>query len=306
MKTTRFPAVAPYGTIAFIFLLACAPAVSQAGILAYDTFTYSGIQLDGQNGGGGWNGPWSTLLDRAGAAGPNQLSNDGNSLQYPVPFEAPLAAPIPLGSRVKTGGEFGGSYQYASTVRTLAQPIDMQADGVRYVSALVRKNISTGGSSLGNILLQFVYSGDNLATERIWGMGIDGSDKPWLGAQGSATAPGAVAIGDTYLLVAKIVTTASGADQAFLKVYGTGYGTQVPSAEPTTWDVQLSQTTNISLDRVRIRIDPANTAARPGEMDEIRIGDTWSSVFSSVPEPSSFVLLVMAELVALFRPQRGR
>ena len=32
------------------------------------------------------------------------------------------------------------------------------------------------------------------------------------------------------------LSSASGTDQAFLKVYGTGYGSQVPVAEPTTWD----------------------------------------------------------------------
>ena len=109
MKTGKSLAVALYGTIVFFFLFAYAPAASYATLLAYDTFSYSGTDLDGQNGGGGWNGPWSTLLDRSGSAGPNHLSNDGNSLQYPVPFEAPLTAPIALGSRVRTGGAFGGS-----------------------------------------------------------------------------------------------------------------------------------------------------------------------------------------------------
>jgi hypothetical protein len=308
MKTTRFRTVVPYGTIALLFFLASTPMACHAELLADDSFNYSGTALNGQNGGSGWNGAWSRLLDRAGSAADNDLSNDGTSLQYPVPFEAPLIA-TPSGSRVKTGGKFSAPYQYASTVRSIAQPINLSINGtVRFVSILVRKN-DDSPSSLGNIRVEFVQSGDNLTTERIWGLGIDGPTlKPWLGAEGSAIASGpAVVPGDTYLLVAKIVSSALAADQAFLKVFGTGYGTQVPFAEPTTWDVQTTHASNnLTLDRIRIRIDPANTATTPGEVDEIRIGDTWFDTLYSVPEPSSFVLLVMAGLAALVRRQRGR
>jgi hypothetical protein len=96
-------------------------------------------------------------------------------------------------------------------------------------------------------------------------------------------------------MVAKIVSSGASPDQAFLKVFGTGYGTQVPFAEPTTWDASLTTSTGAILDRIRIRIDSANAAATPGEVDEIRIGDTWLDVVS-VPEPSSLVMLSLAVL----------
>jgi hypothetical protein len=145
------------------------------------------------------------------------------------------------------------------------------------VSALFRKNAPNGGSvSNDNILLEFVDSAGN----RRWGVGIEGTgDHPWLNANGSTSASGdAVTVGSTYFMVAKIVSSASGSDQAFLKVFGDGYGTQVPVAEPTTWDASLTETTGAILDRIRVRIDPGNTFNTPGEVDDIRIATTWAEV----------------------------
>ncbi len=296
MKTTRFRTVVPCGTFAFFLLLAVAPTALHAGLIDSDAFDYSGTALNTQNGGFGWGGAWFTT-----ATTDNALSNDGVSLQYPTSFEAPLIAPTPTGSHVRTGGTTGN----ANSSRLLSQTIPLNVDGtIRFISALFRKNTANGATANDNILLEFVDASAN----RRWGVGIEGTtDKPWLNANGSTTpsAGPAVTVGDTYFMVAKIVSVASGTDQTFLKVFGTGYGTQVPAAEPTTWDATLTQTTGAILDRLRIRIDSANAAATPGEVDEIRIGDTWFSVVS-VPEPSSLTLLGLAGLFALVRRQRGQ
>jgi hypothetical protein len=90
-------------------------------------------------------------------------------------------------------------------------------------------------------------------------------------------------------------------DTAYLKVYGTGYGSQVPVAEPTTWDATLTETTGAILDRVRVRIDSGNAAGTPGEVDDIRIGNDWASVVGVVPEPSSLALLGLGGLALLRR-----
>jgi hypothetical protein len=105
-------------------------------------------------------------------------------------------------------------------------------------------------------------------------------------------------------MVAKIVASASGSDSAFLKVFGTGYSSQVPFAEPTTWDATLTETTSAILDRIRIRIDSGNTAALPGEVDEIRIGTTWSDVVS-VPEPATAALIGLVGSLALLLRKRS-
>jgi hypothetical protein len=259
------------------------PNITRATLFEYDPFDYSGTSLLGQNGGTGWNGAWFNT-----ASTPNGLSNDGISLSYPMSWESPLA-PLPAsGSRVVTGGVG------ASSSRLLSQTINLGVDGtVAYVSALFEKNAPDGGGvSTDNVLLEFV---DSLGNRR-WGVGIEGTgDKPWLNANGSGTPSTGPAVTPeaTYFMVAKIVSSASGSDTAYLKVYGPGYSSEVTAAEPTTWDVTLLETTSAVLDRVRVRIDAGNTVSTPGEVDEIRIGDSWLDVVS-VPEPSSLTLLSLA------------
>jgi hypothetical protein len=286
MKTIR-RIVAQRWTMA-LWCAAALTTTAQASLLDFDSFSYSGTALDGQNGGTGWGGAWFTTS----ASAANTLSDDGVSLAHPGTFEAPITAPPIAGSRVRSGGTAGN----ASTSRLLSQTIPLNLDGtVRYVSALFRKNTANGATTGDNILLEFVDSSAN----RRFGLGIEGAgDKPWLNANGSTTPSGgpAVTVGDTYFMVAKIVSSASGTDSAFLKVFGTGYGSQVPFAEPTTWDATLTESTAAILDRIRIRIDSLNGAGTPGEVDEIRIGDSWQDVTSvaSVPEPSSIALLGLA------------
>ena len=268
-------------------------SASRAALINYEPFAYSATTLNAQSGGTGWSGGWIAT----GASPSDVLSDDGVSLTYPATFESPLSTPPTTGSRVKTGGI------NASSSRLLAQTIPLNVDGtVAYVSALLRKNAANGGGvTTDNILLEFTDS----AANRRWGVGIEGTgDKPWLNANGStspASGP-AVTPGDTYFMVAKIVSSASSVDTAYLKVFGTGYGSQVPVAEPTTWDATLTETTGAILDRIRIRIDNGNTAAAAGEVDEIRIGDSWADVIG-VPEPASW-LLALGNVVAMAAVRR--
>ena len=259
---------------ATLIILAAVTTPARAVLDDYDPFGYSDPALAGQNGGTGWNGAWFTTT----SAQPNSLSNDNVSLSYPVPFEAPFTTPVTSGGRVLTGG----ASAIASTSRMMAQTAPLNVDGTtRYVSALFRKNsANAGGVTTDSILLEFVDSAGN----RRWGVGIEGTgDHPWLNANGSTSAGGpAVTVGDTYFMVAKIISSGAGQDQAFLKVFGTGYGTQVPVAEPTSWDATLSETTAAILDRIRVRIDPANTGSTPGEVDEIRIATTWAEAVGQV------------------------
>src|SRR6185369_6538806 len=121
---------------------------------------------------------------------------------------------------------------------------------------------------------------------RRFGVGIEGTgDKPWLNANGSLSAGTAVNVGETYFLVAKIVSSAAGLDTAFLKVFGSGYSAEVPATEPVTWDASLTETTAAILDRIRVRIDSANTAVAPGLVDEIRIASTWAEVVGQTVAP---------------------
>jgi hypothetical protein len=264
---------------------------AHAALNDYDGFDYTGTALNGQSGGSGWNGGWFTT-----STTDNTLSDDSTSLTYPASFESIGGNGGTAGAHVKTGGLVAN----ASTSRKLSNTVPLNVDGtVFYASALVRKNTANGGGvNTDNILLEFVDSGAN----RRWGFGIEGTgDKPWLNANGSSSAATAVTPGDTYFLVTKIVSSATGTDQAFLKVYGTNYDSTISFTEPTTWDVSLTETTGAILDRIRIRIDSANTASLPGEVDEIRIGTDWVSV---LPEPAGVAMAGIGAIGLLSRRRR--
>lgn len=282
---TKILALWAAGTLGFVGTSA------QAALLDADSFNYSGTALVGQNGGTGWSGAWF----QTGTSANNTLSNDSVSLAYPATFQSPLVAPTPTGSRVSTGGLTGN----ANTSRLLSTPINLAQEGnVYYVSALIKKNRPNGETTADNILIEFVDSSAN----RRFGLGIEGTtDRPWLNHNGSTTAGTSVTAGDTYLLVAKVISHATANDEYFLKVYGTGYGSQVPAVEPTTWDAQNAQGTAAILDRIRVRIDNANQAGTPGEVDEIRIATDWVSV---VPEPTSIAMLGIGAIGLMARRRR--
>jgi hypothetical protein len=287
------------GFFAALALVALPLTVStaSAALTDYEGFDYGGTTLNGQSGGTGWNGGWIAT----GISPSDTLSNDATSLSYPVGWESPASVPATTGARVSTGG----ATAISSSSRLMANSVSLAVDGsVMFASALIRKNAANaGGVNNDNILLEFVDASGN----RRFGLGIEGTgDKPWLNANGSTTpsAGPAVTPGDTYFIVAKIVSSASGLDTAFLKVFGTGYGNQVPLAEPTTWDATLTQTTAAVLDRVRVRIDQGNTGAAPGEVDEIRIGTDWQAVVA-VPEPAAAGALGMFALALARRRRRA-
>lgn len=240
------------------------------GVIATESFDYSGAALGGQNGGTGWNGAWSGTSIA--------VSQDDTSLVYPCTFESPLAAPAPVGERAVSSGGTDG--------RLLATPLDLTTAGNSYyVSALVEQNVA------GKLaLLQFHH--ENLDGVRRFGLGINSAGEFWLGAVGATSTSQTATLGETYLLVARLVTGQESAYMTSLKVFGPGMGTEVPAAEPTGWDLELAGTSSATLAGFNMRAGPG------GEFDEIRIGTTWASV---VPEPASLVLLALGMVVGLRR-----
>jgi hypothetical protein len=222
------------------------------------------------------------------------------SLAYPNTWESGVIGFTPTGSHVATGGLTAN----AVSQRLMSQTMNLSLSGnVRYASALFRKNAANGGGVTNdNILLEFFDAAGN----RRGGFGIEGNtDRPWLNHNASTTAATAVVPGETYFIITKIVSAvAPGLDMHFLKVYGPGYATQVTFAEPTTWDAMNTQNTAANLDRLRIRIDPGNTTALAGEVDEIRIGDTWASVAYAAAVPEVTPLALMSAVGIVFAAGR--
>jgi hypothetical protein len=295
MKTNTCRTIAAISAIAFL-IVTISTTTSLAALIDYDSFSYNSTSLNGENGGTGWTGAWATT----GTSPSNGLSNDNVSLSYPTSFDPSIIGPTPTGSRVVTGGLTANS---AST-RLLSQTIPLNVTGnVRYLSALFRKNAPNGdGVTNDNILLEFFDASNN----RRWGMGIEGTtDRPWVNLNAVGTGGTAVTPGQTYFMVARIESFAAPTvDVAKLWVFGPGYASQVPATEPAAFDATATNNTAAILDRIRIRIDPGSTGAAPGEVDEIRIGNSWLDVVS-VPEPSSLILLGVAAAAGLVRRRRA-
>jgi hypothetical protein len=280
-------------TTALILLALCATR-APAAFVDYDGFDYASPTLNTQSGGAGFSGPWFAT----GASPTIQLSNDDTSLTYPTPFQSPLIAPTPTGGRVLHTGD---ALNNASSSRLLSQTTNMAAAGnVLYASALIQKN---GGSPTTNdsILFEFVDAAGN----RRFGFGIEAAEGFWINANASNQV-GTAAFGQTYFLVAKLVTDddASPGDTAYLKIFGPGWASEVPAAEPATWDVSVSTNSAALLDRIRLRIDRNQVNAA---VDELRIGDSWQSVVSAgvIPEPGSIAFLLFAMTTLACRRRRA-
>lgn len=274
----------------------CILALSTSALAAvdYEPFDYSGTVLNGQSGGSGWTGPWIPT----GTSPTIQLSDDNTSLSYPITFQSPLVTPTPSGDRVLHTGDLANN---ASSSRLLSQTTSMAVAGnVLYASALIQKN---SGATTANDSILFEFT--DAAGNRRFGFGIEAAEGFWINANASNQV-GTAAFGQTYFLVAKLLTDddASPGDTAFLKVFGPGWASEVPATEPTSWDVQVSTNSAAILDRVRLRIDRNLTNA---QVDELRIGDSWEAVVGgAVPEPGSVGLAVLAATIFASRRRKMR
>ncbi|MCD4728823.1 MAG: PEP-CTERM sorting domain-containing protein [Pirellulales bacterium] len=96
---------------------------------------------------------------------------------------------------------------------------------------------------------------------------------------------------DPKLYVTKVVTHTDGDVDAYMKFYA---NTDVlPSAEPTTWDLQITGTglTGVSYGYLAIKGRAYYDYSGDGnKCDEFRVGTTWQDVVP-IPEPSTLALL---------------
>lgn len=244
---------------------------SHAALLAYDGFDYSGAAIDGQNGGFGFASGWSD-----GDADFEHLSNDGVSLMtgaYPL---------VPVGSRI--AGRGGEVY------RDLAAPIDMNLEQTIYTSFLVRRD-STATSSQ-NIQMSFSTNSGILRHRVAMANGTQFFTDTVTGAKFGGT----ITSGETYLVVSKLVTHASGTpDESYIKVYGAGDLADL--TEPVVWTASDTGDTLSSLTRIHITL--GGNADFTGMVDEIRVGTTWQDVV--VPEPASLCLMGLAATALMRR-----
>jgi hypothetical protein len=251
-----------------MLLVAGLAASANAALLAYEGFDYPiGGEVVGLNGGTGWTGPWTENI--ATSNGDFPLAAD-SLVNTPFPF-------TPTGGRLRTVGV--ASLGFDAVSRTMPG-LDMSAEGTRYFSFLMRKEIAA--SSNNNLEFNLIDSTN--ASMNDFRFGATSADRFFLTSTDNNDLGATVATNTTYFVVMKVdANTDATADVVNVAIYSGA--TNVPLTEPDSWDLTFSIASNANLDGIRVRV--GNSTA--GSFDEFRVGETWADV-ATVPEPSSAIL----------------
>ena len=253
----------------FVRQLPAPPRPPDDGLLAYEGFDYrdpNAIADGTANGGRGWLGPWK--LDFA------RPLNEGDTNRLTLNVKDGLTRPgAPEASR-------GGAFQYAGFTkcfRRLATPVRMDVEGVTYLSYLFRRDApSDDPTNAVAVLLRTTEEIDPAHDDprKRLNIGVGGPNEIFthLNRVGSRT-PVPLNYGETYFLVAKIVTGTAGPNQVFVRVYGPQEA--VERDEPANWSVIGKPfQSDLTFDWLQVHV---NSKARQ-TIDEIRLGTTWAAV----------------------------
>jgi hypothetical protein len=249
------------------------PAGPAAGLLAYEAFDYAdanALETGRANGGSGWSGPWMPGLARP--------LNPGDDNRLALNIRQSLRRPRAATPSVGGSFEFPG---FAKYFRRMATPIPLDADGIYYVSFLVRRE-GPQADALNSVSVQLRTTAE-METE--WGrgepdlrkrlnFGVDRANdvSTHLERVGART-PLPLSYGETYLVVAKIAASASHPDQTFVRVYGPEE--PVGREEPGYWSVVgRPMDSDLVFDWFEVHI---NSKTRQ-TIDEVRLGTTWGAV----------------------------
>jgi hypothetical protein len=241
--------------LSLLFVLSASASVF-ADAFVVESFDYAlsdGDSLVGASGGTGFNGAWNGGLFNSG----NMPSPDGYGL-------------------TKAGGamRLEGS---AIAERPIAAAIDMNTVGVYYVSILMRCTdaASTDADEAVNVQLS-----DGTTNVTIAGKKDTEHLNVGAGGYGETTTSYRVfASAQTYLLVAKIVSSIDGTDKISCAYYGNGEDKVMEEPRSDAiWDVVRSFDFKNKFTRIRL-----TNAAQNDQVifDEIRIGSTWQDVVAN-------------------------
>ncbi|MGB1128446.1 MAG: hypothetical protein ACPG4K_00250 [Haloferula sp.] len=205
------------------------------------------------NGGIGWADEWKAVSGDPDATGGLRLDLAETSIPYP--------GATTLSSE---GGQINDGFSGTSQ-RLMTTPIDMNAAGDLYFSALVRWSGSAAFS------VSFRRSSDNIT--RYTPFTIDSSGLVQTGIFNLSATAVALVDGEDYLIVGKLERNDPGVDIASLSVFPvSGPGSFL--TEPVAWDVvHDTDTSGVVLDALRVTGSGASTV-----VDEIRLGDSYADV----------------------------
>lgn len=248
----------------FIRKVARDPNLPATPGVVYEPFDYAeaaAMMVGRANGGVGWDTPWRrNIPDMPGHNEHDQALRVEESLVF---------GSTPSASQ-------GGSLGYRGhwlTHRNLAEPIDLAANRVVYVSFLYRPD---GMWKQGENTLKMLFHnpGEGVVEHRI-AIALDAGRGLVRGALCGARkeCPLPMADGSTYLVVAKIACSADNPDQLMLRIFQPEE--PVSTHEPATWTVVTP--TIDSDDSFRLMSLRFN-CKQEQRIDEIRTGSTWASV----------------------------
>lgn len=232
---------------------------AEAILVAYEGFDYTNTSslLHNRAGGTGWAGGWAD----------NDQDFNGTLTADDISLTSPAFPFTPVGDRINALG--GGE-----AIRLMGTSFDFTQDGNEFFGSFLLRKAADGGTSGDAPEFRLI---SNLTTTQALRLGIGSGETIFFdsGAQ-STTGSETLNIGDTQFFVFKAVSSAEGDDQFFASAFGPG--DTVPTTEPETWDVMLSEAVNHIYNGVRMQTGGNVVGA---EYDEIRIGDTWADVTSA-------------------------
>jgi hypothetical protein len=241
-------------------------------LLAHEGFDYpvGRLPLAQANGGIGWAGPWRVSPGAKlppGDAGDITIASGKLNVPWPVP-----------GGR---GPMLEATPEYTSRIRTLAQPVRLDEDGVYYVSVMVRWDAPwpDGPTNPMPAVRLVLRNSQNFNGDHVM-FNLPVSLRPQIDIRSGAvfTSTQTVARGQTQFWVGKIVARRHGEDEVFFKVYGEGE--TLDAMEPGTWNVRSrGVASDARLDWLLL------TKFGPSAcwFDEVRIGKSWRAVVPAAP-----------------------
>jgi hypothetical protein len=257
------------------------PPGAAAGLLAYEGFDYADPEAfrDGKAEGGlGWEGPWVHFFAR-----PLHPEDEGRLVLNP---RAGLKRPAAPGRQAAGSFDYTGFTKY---YRRLASPVRLDTEAVYYLSFLFRRDGPSDDDDVNAVAVllwteeeyQLVRRGADDPRKRL-NVGVRGRNQLFTQLRdASCRIAMPLRYGETYLLVAKVVASASHPDQVFLRVYGRDE--PVERDEPGSWSVVGPPLhSDLVFDWLQVHVN----SRRRQTLDELRLGTTWASVTAPWAAPA--------------------
>lgn len=251
-------------------------ADKQRGLLAYDSFDPAGPFA--------WRGAWA-LHDPDSTAGIFQTVGGLRHATMP-------------GTSMSSGAGFLKNRVAVSRLAPFTLPTDV--DGAYYFSFLTRAERRPTEGEPCFVQLSFRRLSDQEPRRRLaatvsWSR--SSISIGWDGAGQHASVP--LDFSRTYLVVGKILVSASGPDQAFVRLYGTK--DRLPLDEPLSWTVSSRPV----MSRSEFDLVQWSSMSEFGiAVDELRLGTNWNSV--AEPYQQELELLAPASLRIPSSRSKGR